>query len=234
MTMPPRPSFDRDADTQPIPRVVVEERKRAAAVLAVLAVAAVLLTLVMVKVLGGSGGNHSAAPPFRASGPAVTVTGSGGTPSGGQPVGVSGSPSTSPAAPVSGSGTPTKTHHPRLRSRPSKRAVSCPTPEPCSLPDDIGDMLGAINGYRVHNGLPPVTGHVTGVARQCALSQGATPPCPDSYYWEPVGRSGNQMLQKVLGRGGAGDLLNPAVHHVQIGWAYLPSSHSFWCALVIG
>lgn len=227
MTFPPRPPVDRDADTQPIPRVVVAERRRAAAVLAVLAVVAVLLTVVMVKVFGSSGKSDiTGSGPITPAGPAVTFTGTGAPPN--RPSDSNGQ--TAPATSTHASKSPTSQSS--SAPGPSHRHVSCPTSSPCSLPDDIGGAVAAVNSYRAQNGEPPVIGRVSGQARVCALSQGVT--CPNNYYWEPVGRSGKQMIEKVLSRGGSGDLLNPSLHKVQVGWAYEPSSHSFWCALIIG
>jgi hypothetical protein len=205
----------RDPDTQPIPRVRGGggERRRAAIALLVLAVIAVGVVALMVKLLGGSKGSPTAELTAPYTGPAVTHVGSRTRTSNSAP---SSAPETSPTS--SGA------------TGPSHRHVSCPSSAPCPLPDDIGDVLGALNAYRQQHGLNPVHGKVTSAAATCAAT--AASQCPSGFHWEPVGRSGHQVIQKIAARGGDTFLLDPALKKVQIGWAYVPASQSFYCALV--
>ena len=109
--------------------------------------------------------------------------------------------------------------------------MSCPTSAPCSLPDDVGNAVRALNAYRTAHGKPAVRGSVTQAARTCAVSNGNQ--CPSSFFWEPAGRSGQQVIQKITANGdGVSWLLSDQMTAVQVGWAYLPASHSFECALV--
>jgi hypothetical protein len=209
----------RDPDTQPIPRVGGGggERRRAAIALLILAVIAVGVVALMVKLLGGSSGSSNAQPTIIYTGPPVTHFGSNTSPQVSNSV-----PSSEPETSPSSTG-PTG---------PSNRHVSCPTSAPCPLPDDIGDVLGALNSYRQEHHLGPVRGKVTSAAATCAAT--AASQCPSGFHWEPVGRSGQQVIQKIAARGGGelAFLLDPALKRVQIGWAYVPESHSFYCALV--
>jgi hypothetical protein len=207
----------RDPDTQPIPRARGGggERRRAAIALLILAVIAVGVVALMVKLLGGSNGSPTAQTSPTYTGPAVTHIGSGTQTRRGDS-GASSAPETSPT-----SSGPTG---------PSHRRVSCPSSAPCPLPDDIGDALGALNAYRQQHGLQPVHGKVTSAAATCAAT--AASECPSGFHWEPVGRSGHQVIQKIAARGGDTFLLDPGLKKVQIGWAYVPESHSFYCALV--
>jgi hypothetical protein len=211
----PRPT--RDPDTQPIPRVKGRggERRRAAIALLILAVIAVGVVALMVKLLGGSKGTPAALPSLTYTGPAVTHFGG------------STAPGTSNSAPSSAPETSPTSSGP---TGPSRRHVSCPTSAPCPLPDDIGDVLGALNAYRQQHGLGPVHGKVTSAAATCAAT--AAGQCPSGFHWEPVGRSGHQVIQKIAARGGDTFLLAPGLKKVQIGWAYVPESHSFYCVLV--
>lgn len=214
MTDDPRESIGtRDPDTQPIPAVRTGERQRAAIALGVLAIVALIIVGVMVSVLGSNNGNNGPASNGAPTGPAVTV--------------VSHQPS------AGRSGHPTKKHrrHPHQPpSRPGNAAVSCPTAAPCDLPDDVGGAVAALNAYRTQHGKPAVRGAVTQAARTCAVSSGNQ--CPNGFYWEPVGRSGRQVIQKIAVAGGDSWLLDDRMTAVQVGWAYIPASKSFECALV--
>lgn len=206
-----------DPDTQPIRTVGTGERQRAAIALGVLAIVALIVVGIMVAVLGrSSGGGSNTKNANGPKGPAVTVTG------GAHPT-------------QQHSGGPTSGHkhtHHRTQpsSRPSNAPVSCPTSEPCDLPDDVGNVVQALNAYRTAHGKPPVRGRVTQAARTCAVSSGNT--CPNGFYWEPAGRSGQEVIQKVAANGGDSWLLDDRMTAVQVGWAYIPSSQSFECALV--
>lgn len=211
---------ERDPDTQPIPTIRTGERQRAAIALGVLAIVALVIVGIMVAVLGSSGGGSPASTQAaNRTGPNVVATG--GT-----------QPNSNP------SGTPTKNHagsHPSKQPSSSPRSgpVSCPTSAPCDLPDDVGNVVQAINAYRSAHGKPPVQGKVTQAARTCAVSSGNT--CPNGFFWEPVPKSGQQVVQKIANSGdGAAFLLDSNLKAVQVGWAYIPSSKSFECAIISG
>lgn len=212
----------RDPDTQPIKAVGTGERQRAAIALGVLAIAALIVVGIMVAVLGHSSGNDNSGSNTATGpkGPAVTVTG-GGQPSQHQ----SGKPS---------SGRRKHTQHPQHpqqpSSRPSNAPVSCQTSAPCALPDDVGNAVQALNAYRTSHGKAAVRGSVTQAARTCAVTSGNS--CPNGFYWEPVSRSGRQVIEKIAANGGESWLLDDRMTAVQVGWAYIPSSRSFECALV--
>jgi hypothetical protein len=219
MTSQPPPQ---DPDTQPIRRVGTGERKRAAVALGVLAVAALALVVVMIYVFGSSGKSGPAGPTLTApTGPPVTVTGSGSSPpprtSSSHPHPKHTKSSTSPASSTSSFSGP----------------VSCPTSAPCSLPDDVGNVIQALNDYRTGHGVKAVSGSVTQAARDCALNNGDINSCPSGYFWEPVERSGTQVIQKIAaGSKGTSFLLDPSLKSVEVGWAYIPSSHGYECAVV--
>jgi len=209
----------RDTDTAPIPKVRTHERRRAAIWLAGLAAAAVVLVAIMLAVLGNSDGSPGPSQVGEPTGPAVVVT------------------SSTPPAPTSTVATTSPPAKPRTSASsptgPSNRQVSCPTSAPCALPDDIGDVVGALNAYRASKHLPAVTGKVTPGAQTCAVS--AASNCPSGFFWEPVGRDGAQVVDKIVSSGRGGDrLLDPALKTIQVGWAYIPQSKSFECAVVIG
>ncbi|HEY2299205.1 MAG TPA: hypothetical protein VGH43_15840 [Jatrophihabitans sp.] len=214
---------DRDPDTQPIPTVRTGERQRAAIALGVLAIAALVVVGIMVAVLGSSGGGTPASTPIaHGTGPNVVATG--GNPPSHQPSHRS-------------SGKPTKAHssHPTKQPSSSPRSgpVSCPTSAPCDLPDDVGNVVQALNSYRSAHGMPAVRGTVTQAARTCAVSSGDT--CPSGFFWEPVPRNGEQVISKIANSGdGSAFLLDSNLKAVQVGWAYIPSSKSFECAIVTG
>jgi hypothetical protein len=204
-----------DPDTAPLRVRGTGERQRAAIALGVLAIVALVIVGIMVAVLGSHGSSTPPAPNAKPTGPNVIATGGN-------------SPSGKPSA-----GKPT--HHSQSPQQPSSSPrngpVSCPTSAPCDLPDDVGNAVQALNAFRAAHGKPAVQGQVTPAARRCAVSAGND--CPNGFFWEPVGRSGHQVIQKIAGNGGAGWLLS-GMRHVQVGWAYIPSSKSFECALISG
>ena len=217
--MTSEPPFD-DPDTEPL-RKLGSERKRAALVLAVLAVAAIALVGVLyaVSTSGGGGGSPSTSTNAIPTGPAVKVTGVPSTPA------ASSSSSRTKASRSPSTAVPSSS----TRTGP----VSCPTSAPCALPDDVGDAVKALNQYRASHGQPPVTGSVTKRAKTCAVGSGDTASCPTGYYWEPVGRSGSQVIQKISASSkGKSFLLDKAMTTIEVGWAYIPSSHSYECVLV--
>jgi hypothetical protein len=213
MTSDPRESIrTRDPDTQPIP-IRTGERQRAAIALGVLAIAALIIVGVMVAVLG-SNNNTTSTTNGAPKGPPVTV--------------ISHQPSAGPSGRTTEH--PRRHHHKLPPSRPHNAAVTCPTASPCDLPDDVGNAVQALNAYRAQHGKPAVRGIVTPAARTCAVTSGDQ--CPNGFYWEPVGRSGRQVVEKIAANGGDSWLLDDRMTTVQVGWAYIPASKSFECALV--
>jgi hypothetical protein len=210
---------DRDPDTQPIPTVATGERQRAAIALGVLAIVALVVVGIMVAVLGSKGGGSPASTPIaNRTGPNVVATGGN-------------HPSHNPSK----AGSKSHSAHPSKQPSSSPRSgpVSCPTSAPCDLPDDVGNVVQAINAYRSAHGRPAVQGTVTQAARTCAVSSGNT--CPNGFFWEPVPSSGRQVVQKIADSGdGSAFLLDANLKAIQVGWAYIPSSKSFECALIAG
>jgi hypothetical protein len=213
----------RDPDTEPITPVGTSERKRAALALLVLGVAAVVLVVVMVYVFGSSNDNNgpsSAANPT-VGGPAVTVTGDGSAPP----------PHTAASHPHTHKATKSNTPTPNQSSYSGP--VSCPTSAPCTLPQDVGDVIGAVNDFRTQHGAKPVPGSVTPAARKCVASHGDQSSCPSGYFWEPVGRSGAQVVSKIArASDGTSWLLDRSMRSVAVGWLYIPSTHSYECAVI--
>jgi hypothetical protein len=212
-------------DTQPI-KVGAPERRRAAIALGVLAVGALVLVAIMVYVFGSRGDTTSGKPTNVAnpSGPAVTVTG-----------GPHNSPSTQHRSHNKSSKPPkSSTHTAPSQSVPATGGpASCETSSPCELPTDAGNAVGALNAYRAQHGVSPVNGAVTKAAQECALANGQVSSCPSGYFWEPVPRSGHQVIQKIAAQpSGPGWLLDKTMKRVEVGWVYIPSSHSYEVAMV--
>ncbi|HEY2271608.1 MAG TPA: hypothetical protein VGH30_02455 [Jatrophihabitantaceae bacterium] len=222
------PTSGNGPDTQPI-KIGGGERRRAAIALAVLAVGALVLVAIMVYVFGSNGKTTSGNPISVSgpSGPAVTVTGG---------------PHNSPSS-----------HHQSHRNHPTHNPSqnpssaiapsqsvpatggpsSCETSSPCELPTDVGNAVGALNDYRAGHGVDPVNGAVTKAAQECALANGQTSSCPSGYFWEPVPRSGRQVIEKIAAQSsGSSWLLDKTMTRVEVGWVYIPSSHSYEVAVV--
>ncbi len=214
MNPDPRDSIStHDPDTQPLRAVDTHERQRAAIVLGVIAIVALIIVGIMVAVLGSSNNNTTTTTNGHPTGPPVSLI----SPSGKHPSGHATKPHPN-------------NHSTQPHSSPNNAPVSCPSAAPCDLPDDVGNAIAALNSYRMQHGKPAVHGAVTQAARTCAVTSGNT--CPNGFYWEPVGRSGRQMIQKIAANGGDSWLLDDRMTSVQVGWAYIPSSKSFECALV--
>jgi hypothetical protein len=215
MNTDPRESLGtRDPDTQPLRAVGTGERQRAAIALGVLAIVALVIVGIMVAVLGSKSNDSGPTTNGNPQGPAVTVTGN--------------------SQPSNASSGPVTKHHRHHRTvspgGPGNAPVSCPSSAPCDLPDDVGKAVQALNAYRAQHGKPAVQGTVTQAARTCAVTAGNQ--CPSGFYWEPVPESGRQVIQKIAANGGDSWLLDDNMTAVQVGWAYIPSSKSFECALV--
>jgi hypothetical protein len=202
-----------DPDTDRFQSAETTARKRAAIALAVLAGAAVVLVAIMIAVLGSSE-KPTITTGAQPKGPDVIVTG-----------GASSTPRT-------------QAHSQRPSKRPARhhntrhRAVSCPTAAPCAVGTDVGKVVAAINRYRIAHGRPAVTGSVTRAAQICALQSGDLASCHGGYYWEPVARSGQEVVDKIVAGGGVSWLLDTNMTRLAVGWAYLPASKSFYCAVI--
>jgi hypothetical protein len=209
-TPPEDPATDRPASFG-------TERRRAAVALAVIALAAVALVAIMLYVLGSGGGSGGPPPTVAATGPAVVATG------GQSPPHSSSHPRSTPTTPTPSTSTSSVVVH---------RTPTCPTNAPCAVPGDVGGAVAALNAYRASHGAARVRGTVTRSAQVCAVSSGNT--CPSHFFWEPVGRSGKQVIRKIAASGGkgVGFLLDKSLHEVAVGWAYIPGSHSYECAIV--
>lgn len=185
--------------------------------LGVLAVVAVLVVAIMIQIFGKADNASDAGTQADPTGPAVTVIGT-------------------QRSATHASSTRPKPSKPRTRSPSSPRTgpVSCPTTAPCVLPDDVGNAVQALNAYRMAHGRRTVIGSVTRAAQDCAVHNGDASSCPAGYFWEPVGRSGREVIDKIAtsGHGGKAWLLNPDITAIQVGWAYLPSSKTYECVLV--
>jgi hypothetical protein len=190
------------------------ERRRAAVVLGVIAVVALALVAIMLHTLGKSGDHAAPSTTSVRTGPAVIATGG----------------SSRPARSSTSKPAPARSSTPSVLARRGR--ISCPTSAPCSLGSDVGHAVRALNDYRTSHGRKSVSGAVSRSARICAVTNGND--CPSDYFWEPVGRSGSQVIQKIAASGGKGIgwLLDRSTIAVEVGWAYLPRSHSFNCAVI--
>lgn len=200
-----------------------ERRKRAALALAALAFVALLLVGVMLLVLNKSG--NSGAPGQAPPPPATDIR--------------SGVPSSPASARRSSAPTRPRTAPPtRARPRPAPHhtavVLTCTGTPACVLPGDPGGVLQALNAYRRSQGSSPVRGGASGPAQTCAVNNGDGGSCPRSYFWEPVtGHDGGEVISKIAANpDGRQFLLDPQVRSVQIGWAYLPSSRGYECAVI--
>ncbi len=198
------------------------QRKRAALALGAIALVAVLVVAAMLLFVNDSSSGNGNGTDTQVAGP----TDSGTTAPTTQP---RSSVQTSPTGATSSTrATPSK------QPTPKPTRVTCSTEPACTLPGDPGNTLAAVNAYRTSHGQLAIPGSVSRAAQTCAVHNGDSPPCPKSYFWEPVsGHNGNEVISKIAAkRDGAQFLLDPSVKSVHIGWAYIPSSGSYECAVV--
>lgn len=215
------------------------QRRRAAWGLGILALVAAIVVSLMVFFLGTSHGDNS----NQVLPPAVSVSPTASSP----PPSTRSAPATS-TTPSRPRATPSTSKTSKTSKKPSSSArsssakpsvppttgrVSCPSGQACVAPGDAGNVMGALNSYRTAHGRTPALGAVSSAAQRCALGNGNTSSCPTSYFWEPVtGRDGQAVINKIAAGGdGASFLLDPH-GSFELGWAYVPSSHLFECALV--
>lgn len=212
-----------DAQTGPI-KIGSSERKRAAIALGVLGICAVVLVVIMVFALGSGGGKPTSNQSNLGHpvGPPVVVT------SGGH---ASSAPSTGQSA--ASQSAPSTADHPSKSVPATGGPKTCASSSPCALSTDVGDVIGALNKYRAAHGAPPVSGKVSKAAQKCALANGDEGSCPSGYFWEPVGASGKQVIQKIAAQSdGSSWLLSTSTKKYAVGWAYLPSSKTYSVAVV--
>lgn len=108
----------------------------------------------------------------------------------------------------------------------------CPSTAACVVRGDAGGVIAALNRFRLSHGLPAVLGSASSRAQLCALDQGAGPACVSHFAWEVVpNQDGAQVISLIAGRG-AQWLLDPGTTSVNVGWAYLPSTRQYECAIL--
>ena len=102
------------------------------------------------------------------------------------------------------------------------------------LTTDGGNLIGAINKYRLAHGVPSVPGKVSTAAERCSVGNGDSGNCPQYYYWEPVSRwKGKDVVEKIVNNGGGAEyLLNSSVKSIEVGWALDPTSRTFYATVV--
>jgi hypothetical protein len=198
-------------------------RSRALWGLAALAVIAALVVVIIIATSGSGGHNSQQGLNPLASASSAPVS----TP-------------TAPASPTSL--TVSTTTSSRASATPRSKATSAiPTSSgnpcraaaaACPVPGDAGQLIGAVNQFRVSHGRPPVRGVVSIRAQQCALAQGVGPTCAPSYAWEPATtQNGPQVVSQMAGREhGTGWLLDPAMTSFHVGWAYAGGQYE--CAIL--
>src|SRR5579875_2772697 len=191
-------------------------RRRAAWLLVMLVVVAALLVVLMVVFLHSSSSPQAGPPgPQLPTAPPTSPRHSTG----------SGSTSARDSASTGTSRTSSGVHEP---PPVHDRHVSCPGDPPCVAQGDIGNAVAAINAYRKSHGVPPVDGAVTSAAQNCALTDGGT--CTGSWAETEVPQpSGQQVVQKVQA---LTNLTDPATTSMQVGWAYNPSAHLYYFAII--
>jgi hypothetical protein len=181
-------------------------RGRAAWGLIVLALVAILVVTLMVFVVGTSGGGkrHPVLAEATSTSPSSTAA----------------SPHRTSGAPKSASHSPTPTAGPTT----PVTGNPCPSAAPCVVNGDGGQVLKAINDFRVAHGVPSVPGMVTPDAQTCAVQSGDGATCAPHFFWEPVpAQDGAQVLGKIVGSGGGTPwLLDPGAISFSAGWAYAP------------
>lgn len=205
-------------------RTPIDPRRRASLVFLALALAAALVVVVSIFLVGNSGDGRrgrqaagtdlptqSAAPtqsaPPTQSGPATSAT----------------RRATSPSSSVARSTSQPPT---AVRPVPTSTANPCPSAQPCVVSGDAGQVVAALNAYRVSHAGAAVPGAVSPPAQQCALSQGDGASCKPSYAWEPVPtQDGARVISMIAGRGdGQKWLLDPGMKSFSVGWAYIPGA----------
>jgi hypothetical protein len=196
-------------------------RRRAAWLLAMLAVVAALFVLLFTTVLNGSGASHhdNNAAPDDTLAPTVTRS-----------VHSSSGPNRSTSAGPSASGVPSNGPTNGTTGEPSGPSTStCPSMQPSVLQGDSADVIAAINDYRTQNGRQAVPGKVSKSAQKCALSNGGggcSGGWAESQLDQLDGKAAVDKISKL------GNLLDPQLKSVGVGWAYAPAQKQYYIAIV--
>lgn len=196
-----------------------EDRRHALAGIAVLAgmatLAVVLLIVIISVVRGAHHGRNAAitiAPTQSASSAGSAAPRTSGVPSQSTP--------------------PQTSSRTTLHTRPPATGNPCPSTAACVVNGDSGGAVAALNGFRVSRGLPAVPGSTSSQAQQCALDQGESPACAPHYAWQIVPKQdGTQVIGLIAGRD-AQWLLDPGMTSFSVGWAYVPSTRLYECAIL--
>jgi hypothetical protein len=198
-------------------------RSRAAWGLAALAVIAALIVVIVIATSGSGGHNGQ-----QGLNPLATESS---LPESNPPA--SATPTSLTARTTTSSSTASKTPTSKVTSGiPTSTANPCRAAAACPVPGDAGQLIAAVNQFRVSHGRASVNGAVSIQAQQCALAQGVGPSCAPSYAWEPVtAQSGPQVVSQMVGREhGARWLLDPAMTAFSVGWAYAGGQYE--CAIL--
>ena len=199
-------------------------RSRALWGLAALAVIAVLIVVIVIATSGSGGGHKDQQglnPLFTESRAPLSTP-------------------TPPATPTSlTAGATTLSSASATRTSNATSAVPTSTTNPCRaaaaacpVPGDAGQLVAAVNQFRISHGRAAVSGAVSIQAQQCALAQGVGPSCAPSYAWEPVDtQNGAEVVSQMVGRDrGTRWLLDQAMTSFTVGWAY--AGGQFECAIL--
>jgi hypothetical protein len=118
-----------------------------------------------------------------------------------------------------------------LTTRPAT-GTPCPSSAACTVSGDAGGVVAALNRFRVSHGVPAVPGSASSQAQQCALDEGAGPACAPHFAWEVVPvQDGARVISLIASRGGQW-LLDPGMTSFSVGWAFVPSSRQYECAIL--
>jgi hypothetical protein len=182
-------------------------RRRAAWLLALLAIVAALVVVLILTLTHTSGGNgHQGAAPDDSlvASPSTSTNRS------------SASHRSTSSATSSASRSTTANHTP----------VSCT--RLCVVDGDLGNSVGAINDYRAKHGQSRVPGTVSASAQHCAYTNGRN--CKGGWAESQVASpTGAAALAKIIP---LGKLLDPHLKRFEVGWAYDPSGHQYYFAIV--
>ncbi|WP_375478447.1 hypothetical protein [uncultured Jatrophihabitans sp.] len=184
-------------------------RRRAAWLLGMLVLVAGLVVVLMLTLLKGSGGGKQGAGPSDPYGSTSADRGASSAP-----------------APSTGS---TASTAPTSASRASGTR-SCPSDQSCALQGDPGGAIDAVNAYRAQHGQKRVDGTVSKSAQACALSNGST--CSGGWAESQVAKLDGPTAVKQIANIGNSGLLDSGMTSFEVGWAYNPSAHQYFIAII--
>jgi hypothetical protein len=197
-------------DDSPVEPEESDLRRRAAWLLAMLAVVAILFVVLMTVLLNTDSGN-----PGKSGATGLDDTlGQTSTPN--TPIRQPGSTVRStPTSASSSRSAPTTTPH---------GTTSCPSQAPCILDGDVGNAVSAINAYRAQHQKPPIPGSVSPAAQTCALHRGngCSGGWAETELSTPDGTAAVAKIQQFA------HLLDPQMTAIGVGWAYNPSSKTYY------